>query len=167
MKTLLFSCIACLVIAAPALSQLTPQDFDKIRLIVKEEVKKENADTKAELKEYIDLKIANVETQIKSLEQRFDARFEGIDARFEGIDARFKGIDDKFENVQTQITLITNLIYALIALIVAAIAIPQIIIAWRGRIDNARDKNLEELARKLSEQAQEIEMLKQQRTIKS
>ena len=173
MKTLLFSCIACLVIVAPAFSELTSQDLDKIRLIVQEEVKKESADTKAELKEYIDLKIANVETQIKSIEQRFDARFDSIDARFKGvddkfdsIDARFKGIDDKFENVQTQITLITNLIYALIALIVAAIAIPQII-AWRGRIDNARDKNLEELARKLAEQAQEIEMLKQQGPIKS
>ena len=160
MKVLLFSCITCLAIAAPALGELTPQDLDKIRLIVNEEVKKESADTKAELKEYIDLKIANVETQIRSLENRFEARFSSIDERF-------KGIDDKFKNVQTQMTLTINLIYALIALIVAAIAIPQIIMAWRGRIDTTHDKNMEELARKISEQAEEIEMLKQQRIVKS
>ena len=167
MKVLLFSCITCLAIAVPALGELTPQDLDKIRLIVNEEVKKESADTKAELKEYIDLKIADVETQIRSLENRFEARFSSIDERFKGIDERFKGIDDKFKNVQTQMTLTINLIYALIALIVAAIAIPQIIMAWRGRIDTTRDKNMEELARKISEQAEEIEMLKQQRTVKS
>ncbi|MCY3724870.1 MAG: hypothetical protein OXG97_21855 [Candidatus Poribacteria bacterium] len=167
MKVLLFSCITCLAIAAPALGELTPQDLDKIRLIVNEEVKKESADTKAELKEYIDLKIANVETQIRSLENRFEARFSSIDERFKGIDERFKGIDDKFKNVQTQMTLTINLIYALIALIVAAIAIPQIIMAWRGRIDTTHDKNMEELARKISEQAEEIEMLKQQRIVKS
>jgi len=159
--------MACLAIAVPALGELTPQDLDKIRLIVNEEVKKESADTKAELKEYIDLKIADVETQIRSLENRFEARFSSIDERFKGIDERFKGIDDKFKNVQTQMTLTINLIYALIALIVAAIAIPQIIMAWRGRIDTTRDKNMEELARKISEQAEEIEMLKQQRTVKS
>lgn len=167
MKMLLFSCMVCLAMAVPALGALTPQDLDKIRLIVNEEVKKESADTKAELKEYIDLKIANVETQIRSLENRFEARFSSIDERFKGIDERFKGIDDKFKNVETQITLTINLIYALIALIVAAIAIPQIIMAWRGRIDTTRDKNMEELARKISEQAEEIEMLKQQRTVKS
>jgi len=167
MKMLLCACMACLAIAVPALGELTPQDLDKIRLIVNEEVKKESADTKAELKEYIDLKIADVETQIRSLENRFEARFSSIDERFKGIDERFKGIDDKFKNVQTQMTLTINLIYALIALIVAAIAIPQIIMAWRGRIDTTRDKNMEELARKISEQAEEIEMLKQQRTVKS
>ena len=160
MRMCLFSCILCFVIASPALSELTPQDLDKIRLIVSEEVKKESADTKTELKEYINLKITNVA-------QRFEARFDGIDVRFKGIDDRFKGIDDKFravddrfKGIEGQIALTINLVYALIALIVAALAIPQILIAWRGRLDTTRDRNIEELARKISEQAEEIEMLK-------
>lgn len=160
MKIFLFSSVACLMITVPALGELTPQDLDKIRLIVNEEVKKESADMKAELKEYIDLKIANVETQIRSLEKRFDTRAKAVDDKF-------KAVDDKFKGIEGQIALTINLVYALIALIVAALAIPQILIAWRGRIDTTRDKNMEELARKISEQAEEIEMLKQQRTVKS
>lgn len=160
MKIFLFSCVACLMITVPALGELTPQDLDKIRLIINEEVKKEVTLAKTELKEYIDLKIANVETQIRSLEQRFDTRAKAVDDKF-------KAIDDKFKGIEGQIALTINLVYALIALIVAALAIPQILIAWRGRIDTTRDKNMEELARKISEQAEEIEILKQQRTVKS
>ena len=160
MRMCLFSCILCFVIASPALSELTPQDLDKIRLIVNEEVKEEITLVKTELKEYIDLKITNVE-------KRFEARFDGIDVRFKGIDDKFKAVDDRFKGIEGQIALTINLVYALIALIVAALAIPQILIAWRGRLDTTRDRNVEELARKISEQAEEIEMLKQQRTVKS
>ena len=66
MKTIFALSILFSVIALPALGELTDTDLDKIRLIVNEGVKKENAASETRMKEYIDLKIENVNNQIKT-----------------------------------------------------------------------------------------------------
>ena len=66
MKNILVLSILFSVIALPALGELTDTDLDKIRLIVNEGVKKENAASETRMKEYIDLKIENVNNQIKT-----------------------------------------------------------------------------------------------------
>ena len=65
MKTILALSILFSVIALPALGQLSDADLNKIRLIVKDEVKSEITASEKRMKEYIDLKIENVESQIK------------------------------------------------------------------------------------------------------
>ena len=65
MKTIFVMTLLC-AFAAPVLGVLTDAEFDKIRLIVNEGVKKENAASEARMKEYIDLKIENVNNQIKT-----------------------------------------------------------------------------------------------------
>ena len=57
MKTLVVLLILFCVIALPALGELTAADLDKIRLIVKEEVKTEIAASETRTREHIDLKI--------------------------------------------------------------------------------------------------------------
>ena len=71
MKTIFFACLVCFVMAAPAFSELTPQDLDKIRLIIKEEISESEARMKAEIaqsearmKEYIDIKIEGVDKRL-------------------------------------------------------------------------------------------------------
>ena len=64
----------------------------------------------------------------------------------------------RFEGIRHQITHVTNLTYGLIALIVAAIAIPQIIMVWRSGKDREQQRMIQELR-------EEIETLKQQRSI--
>ena len=163
MKTILCACIACVLIALPAHSELTPQDLDKIRLILTEEIskseaqlkkeiadteaqlKKEIVDTEARLKLYIDLKIENVEIQIKGLDTKMDT---------------------KIESVEKRVTFAVNLIYALFALIVFAVGIPQLIIAWRGREARAQERKIEELIGKIEEMTEDIEALKQQQSVK-
>ena len=73
MKNILVLSILFSAIALPALGELTDADLDKIRVIVndaeariKEDVKKENAASEARMKEYIDLKLENVNNQIKT-----------------------------------------------------------------------------------------------------
>ena len=71
MKTILTLSILFSTIAwFPALGELTDADLNQIRLIIREEVKTEiKAEitaSEARMKEYIDLKIANVESQIKA-----------------------------------------------------------------------------------------------------
>ena len=76
MKTMLVLSILFLVIALPALGDLTDADLDKIRLIVKEEVKAEITGVKQELKAEItgvrqELKqdIAGVKQEIAGVRQ--------------------------------------------------------------------------------------------------
>ena len=70
MKNIFVLLMPFFLIAFPALGELTNADLNQIRLIIREEIK---AEIKAEItasetrmKEYIDLKIENVNTQIKT-----------------------------------------------------------------------------------------------------
>ena len=73
MKNILVLSILFSAIALPALGELTDADLDKIRVIVndaeariKEDVKKENTASETRMKEYINLKLDNVNNQIKT-----------------------------------------------------------------------------------------------------
>ena len=119
MKTiLLFSILLC-VIVMPAIGALDDADLDKIRLIVKEEIKPIKTD------------IVTLKTDVA------------------WIRGKFEGIDKQFEGVNQRITHATNVSYGLIALIVAAIAIPQIIMAWRSRKDRSLEKQIEHLTQEI------------------
>ena len=67
MKTILVFSMLFFLIALPALGELTPQDLDKIRLIVKEEIEKE---------------IKPLKTDISALKEdvaRLDGRLTGVE----------------------------------------------------------------------------------------
>ena len=64
MKTILVLSILFWVIALPALGELTDADLDKIRLIVKEEVKAEIASSEQRIIKYIDAKIEGVDKRL-------------------------------------------------------------------------------------------------------
>lgn len=137
MKTILVLSILFCAVALPTSAALTDADLDKIRLIVKEEIKEELKPIKAE--------IDSIKTDIGTLK----ADVARLDGRMTGFDGRLNGIEQ-------QISHATNLTYGLIALIVVAIGIP----AWRGRRDRDQDRKMEELR-------QEIETLKQQKIVGS
>ena len=64
MKTIfLFSILFC-VIAMPALAELTDADLDKIRLIVKDEVKSEINASEKRMKEHINTQIESVDKRL-------------------------------------------------------------------------------------------------------
>lgn len=107
MKTILVLLILLSAIAMPAVAALTDADLNKIRLIVKEEIKEELKPIKAE--------IASIKTEIGSIKTDIGTLKEGV-ARLDG----------RMDGVEKQVAHATNLTYGLIALIVAAIGIP----AW-------------------------------------
>lgn len=145
MKLVLTLTILLCAIGSPALAALTDADLDKIRLIVKEEVKTEITAAETRLR----TEITQSEEQLKIY---IDARFEGVNARFEGVDAKFEGLDKR-------LTLVVGFVSGLIILIVVTVGIPQIIMAWRGKNERAHERRIEELA-------QEIETLKQRLMVK-
>ncbi|MXV85313.1 hypothetical protein F4X88_00945 [Candidatus Poribacteria bacterium] len=137
MKTILVLLILLSATAMPAGAALTEADLNKIRLIVKEEIKEELKPIKAE--------IGSIETNIDTLKSDIGTLKEGV-ARLDG----------RMDGVEKQVAHATNLTYGLIALIVAAIGIPT----WLGKKDRDQERKIEELR-------QEIETLKQQKIVGS
>ena len=121
MKTVIVLSILFCAIALPALGELTDADLDKIRLIVKEEVKTEIAGVKQELK----AEIAGSEKRIKDY----------VDAKIEGINNRLSTYN--------------WVIAVLMPLIVAAIGIPTAIIAWRIGKDHSLERQVETLTQEI------------------
>ena len=74
MKTiLLLSILFCSwAIVFPSLGALTDADLDKIRLIVKDEVKSEINASEERMKEYINTKNESIDNKFESIENNFD-----------------------------------------------------------------------------------------------
>ena len=154
-KPILGACMLCVLLASPAMSELTPGDLDKIRLIVNESEKRVKAEIKAEIKEelkpikddigVLKVEVANVKAEVASVKNEVA-----------WIRGRIVGMEQQFDSVEKQITHTTNLTYGLIVLIVVAVGIPQIIMTWRSRSERALERRMEAMA-------QELETLKQQR----
>ena len=140
MKNVLLLSILFCTIVIPALADLTPQDLEKIRSIIKEEIdplKTEIASMKIEIAS-MKIEIASMKDDITSLK---------VDV------AGMKGI---LEGADKRISHATNLTYGLIALIVAAVGIPQIIMVCRSRGESAQDRRIEEIARAQDRRIEEL-----------
>ena len=141
MKTITVLSILFCVIALPALGELTDADLDKIRLIVKEELKTEITAVREELK-----------TDITSLKQEMKAEIASSEKNIK------EYVNVRIESVEKRLSTYNWVIYALIPLMVAAIGMPTALIAWRSGRDRSLERQVEMLI-------QEMETLKKQRIV--
>ncbi len=130
MKTILFLSVLFCAIALPTFGDLTDTDLNRIRLIINEEIKKENS------------------TIIK--------RIDALDTRFQNVEKDVAWVRGKLDGIDKQIAHGTNVTYGLIALIVAAIAIPQLLIARRSGRDRALEKQVEILTQEIETLKQQL-----------
>ena len=151
MKTILVLSILFWAIALPALGELTDADLDKIRLIVKEEVKTEITGVKTEIAG-VKTEIAGVKTEIAGVKQELKAEIASSEKRVK------EYINIRIDSVEKRLSTYNWVIYVLMPLIVATIGIPTAIMAWRSGKDRSLERQVETLA-------QEIETLKQQRIV--
>ena len=120
--SILFSILFC-AIAMPAVGELTDADLDKIRLIVKEEVKTAKEEIKTEM------------TLINS-------KIDGLDTRLRTVETNVAWARGKLDSLDKHINW-------LMALIVVAVGIPQLVIAWRSRKDRVLEKQIETLTQEI------------------
>ena len=139
MKTILFFLIIFCTVVPSAFSELTVQDLDKIRLIVKEEIEDEVNPIKSE--------IMSMKTEIASMKTEIGF----IKTEIASVKENMASLNGRVGGIEKQITW-------LMAIIIVAVGIPQVIVAWRSRKDREQDRRIEELAR-------EIESLKQQQIV--
>lgn len=158
MRTILSLPILFCVIALPALAELTPQDLDKIRLIVKDEVKAEITALKQELTAEITGVKQELRADITTVKQELKTDITATHTKIEALGARLQNVEQSVSWTRGKLDSLDKHINWLMALIVVAVGIPQVIIAWRSRKDRAQEKQIEELIR-------EVETLKQQRIV--
>ncbi len=141
MKVLILASVLFSAIAFPALGALTDADLDKIRLIVKEEIKTEIATLRQEFKE-----------EIATARQEFK----------EEIAKSEKNIKEyvvlQTDHLDKSLSTYGGLLYIFMPLIIAAIGIPTGIMAWRVIKDRSLEKKVEILT-------EEIETLKRKQII--
>ena len=123
MKPILLFSILFYVIAIPAIGELTDADLDKIRLIVKDEVKTAKEEIKTEM-------------------TRINSKIDGLDTRLRTVEKDVAWTRGKLDSLDKHINW-------LMALIVVAIGIPQLVIAWRSRKDRALEKQIETLTQEI------------------
>ena len=128
-RTIFLSILFC-IIAMPAFAELTDADLDKIRLIVREEIKAEIKASETRLKEYIDLKLENVSTEFKRIDSRVDSR----------VNDQIKRVDDQVKTTDNQIGYMRNLFIGVVGL---PLVIITALFAWRAFRDRANDKQIQ------------------------
>lgn len=158
MRTILSLPILFCAIALPAFAELTPQDLDKIRLIVKDEAKAEITAFKQELKEEIATFKQELKADITAVNQELKTDIAATHTKIETLGARLQNVEQSVSWIRGKLDSLDKHINWLMALIVVAVVIPQVIISWRSRKDSALEKQIEELIR-------EVETLKQQRIV--
>ena len=159
MKTIFVLSMLFCAIALPARGELSDADLDKIRLIVKEEVKTEITAVRQEIaavRQELKAEIAGVRQELKAeitgVKQELKAEIAGSEKRMKDyIDVAIEGVDKRFSAYNW-------VIYILMPLIVAVIGIPTVVIAWRVGTDRSLERRFETLT-------QEVEMLKEQRIV--
>lgn len=150
MRLLLFFSLILYAIVLPAFGELTTQDLDKIRLIVKEEIESETNPMRIEMASIkteiatIKVEIAAIKTDVADLKTEVASLKTDVGTLKENM----AGLSGRIESIEKIITW-------LMALILVAVGVPQIVVAWRSRKDREQERKLEQLS-------QEIEMLKQQ-----
>ena len=124
MKTILVLSILFWAIALPALGELTDADLNKIRLIVKEEVKTE---------------ITAVKQEIIAVRQELKAEIASSEKRVK------EYINIRIDSVEKRLSTYNWVIYVLMPLIVATVGIPTAMIAWRSGKDRSLERQVETL----------------------
>ena len=153
MLPILFLSLLFCAIALPVLGELTDADLNKIRLIIKEEVKAEITASEKRTREYIDLKVDGLET---SLNARIDGVEKSVNARIDGVE---KSVNARIDDVNDKFNRVWFVIVALIGLITAVIAIPQFIIAYRDRGRKEFQTQQQEMQTEINQLREKVEAM--------
>ncbi len=140
MKLILISITASLIFAMPVFSELTVEDLEKIRSIVKA--------SEERLREDLQASEERLKEDLKASEGRLKEDLQASEKRL------MQHVADKFGEVDKRLNIIFGFVIALISLIVVVVGIPQVLMAWRDKEDRSQKEQIQELK-------QEIEALKQ------
>ena len=159
MKLILILSAGLLLFTVPAFSELTVEDLEKIRSIVKEEVdpvKEEIAKSETRLKAEI---VAVKEEGAKS-ETRLKEEIVVSEKRMkEYINVKISEMDKRLNNIFT-------VVLGLGTFIAAVVGIPQLVVAMQRKDQRAQDEKIEAQQKQIEALQQAIETRNQERIVR-
>ena len=142
MKLILTLITMLLLFTAPAFSDLTDADINKIRLVVKEEVEasekrmKEYVDvSEKRMKEYVSQEIGEVNITISEMDKRLTDKIASLE----------KDLTGDMETLGDRLGNIFLLTLGLLAFIAVVVGVPQIIVAIQRKDMQAQDEKIKTL----------------------
>ena len=160
MKLIVILSAALLLFTAPTFSELTVEDIEKIRSIIKEET----TASETRVTEYISQEIAKVNIKIEEMDKRLNGEIQGLDthlsSEIKGLDTRLGG---EIKALGKRLDQLFTLVLALIAFIAVVIGVPQIIVAMQGKNQRAQDEKIEAQQKQIEALQLEMERHQQER----
>ena len=148
MKLILILSVGLLLFTVPAFSELTVEDLEKIRAIIKEEidpVKEEIAKSETRMK----AEIVAVKEEVTKSEARMK----------EYVNVRISEMDKRLNNIFT-------VVLGLGTFIAAVVGIPQLVVAMQRKDIRAQDEKIEAQQKQIEALLQDMETRKQERIVK-
>ena len=151
MKTIFALSLLFFTIAGvPLFAALTPEDLDKIRLIVKAEVAPIKADVEA-----LKTDRAVVKTEITNLKENLKNGFDTVEKDFDTVEKDFDTVQKNFDRQN-------NIIIACIGIPLAILALGATV--W-GILTHRRSRKEDSLEKQIETLTQEIETLKRKQIV--
>ena len=125
MKLILTLITVLLFFTAPAFSQLSETDLNKIRLVVKEEVETAIDASEKRMKEYVSQEIGKVDIKISEMDKRLTGKIEALDKNLtDKIEALEKDLSGDMETLGNRLNNIFLLTLGLLAFIAVVVGVP-------------------------------------------
>ena len=123
MKYFTIALMLIAIISTPAISDLSQDDLNKIRLLIADELKP------------IQTEIQTVKTEIQTVKTELKDAIASVKEDVASLSGRVDGVE--------------KLITWLMVIIVAIVGIPQVVVLWRSKKDRILEKQVETLTQKI------------------
>ena len=137
-----------LFFATPAFSELSDSDLQRIREVVQITVAAEGKQIRAEM-------TAAIEASEKRMK-------EYVDLKISEVNSQFAQVNNSIDEVGKRLNIAFTVLGWLFALVIAAIGIPQLIIAFRQRGQERLQTSVEELRTAYAEVLAELKQLREE-----
>ena len=159
MKLILCLSALLLLFTAPAFSELTVDDLEKIQAIVnesKKELKEDIAASEQRMREYISYEIGKVNIKMEEMDKRLTNDIKALEV----------SQTRDFETLGERLDHIFLLVLALVAFVGVVVGVPQIIVARQRKDMRVQDEKIEAQQKQIEALLQEMDTLKQERIVR-
>ncbi len=156
MRLTLILSLGLLIWALPASSELSLEDFEKIRTLLREDVR-------IIVREEVAASEKRMQAEIAASEKRMKAEITASEKRIrEYVSQEIQIVNMTISELDKRLGQIFVLVIALVAFIGVVVGIPQIIVATQRRHQRAQDEKIEAQQKQIEAQQEQIEVLRQE-----
>ncbi len=153
MKNLTLIFAGMLLFATPAFSELSDSDLQRIREVVQIAVAAEGKQIRTEM-------TAAINDSEKRMKEYVDLKISEVNSKFAQVNSQFVQVNNTIDEVGKRLNIAFTVLGWLFALVIAAIGIPQLITAFRQRGQERLQTSVEELRTAYAEVLAELKQLK-------